>query len=177
MTRKRPTPLGAVFGGMVAGAIGTAAMDAVWYRRYRAGGGEQGFAAWELSEGLDSWEDAAAPARFGKRLWEGVFQEELPDERARLANNLVHWATGVGYGGLFGVLAGSARRRRRRWGIPFGAAVWVNSYVVLGRAGLYRSMWDYDARTLWKDLSAHLAYGLATAAAFRALAGPGDPVS
>jgi len=30
-------------------------------------------------------------------------------------------------------------------------------------------MWEYDAATLWKDLSAHLVYGLGTAAAFKLL--------
>jgi hypothetical protein len=29
-----------------------------------------------------------------------------------------------------------------------------------------RGLWEYDARTLWEDLSAHLVYGLGTAAAF-----------
>jgi hypothetical protein len=33
-------------------------------------------------------------------------------------------------------------------------------------AKLYKPIWEYDAETLAKDLSAHLAYGLATAATF-----------
>ncbi len=31
-------------------------------------------------------------------------------------------------------------------------------------------MWEYDAKTLARDLSAHIGYGMATAATFRALA-------
>jgi hypothetical protein len=35
---------------------------------------------------------------------------------------------------------------------------------------LYKPIWEYDLPTLWKDLSAHLVYGLGTAATFRATA-------
>jgi hypothetical protein len=41
--------------------------------------------------------------------------------------------------------------------------------VTLPILKLYKPIWEYDAKTLGDDLSAHLVYGLATAAAFRAL--------
>ncbi len=40
---------------------------------------------------------------------------------------------------------------------------------MLAPAGIYQPMWEYDPETLGKDLSAHLVFGLGTAAAFRAL--------
>ena len=40
------TPLGAILRGLVAGAVGTAAMDVVWYLRYRRGGGKEKFLDW-----------------------------------------------------------------------------------------------------------------------------------
>jgi uncharacterized membrane protein YagU involved in acid resistance len=58
-----------------------------------------------------------------------------------------------------------------RYGAPFGAGVWATSYVVLPAAGLYKPIWEYDARVLAKDLRAHLVYGLTTAAVFRLTAG------
>ena len=58
-------------------------------------------------------------------------------------------------------------RRRVRYGLPFGAAVWSGGYVVLPAAKLYRPIWEYDRVTLAKDLSAHLVYGLATASAWQ----------
>jgi hypothetical protein len=64
------------------------------------------------------------------------------------------------------VLAGSMRRPHALYGLPFGATVWVSGYVVLPEAGLYKPIWDYDAKTLASDLSAHLAYGAGTGAAF-----------
>jgi hypothetical protein len=33
-------------------------------------------------------------------------------------------------------------------------------------AGLYKPIWEYDAKTLAWDLSGHLAYGAGTGAAF-----------
>jgi hypothetical protein len=164
------TPLGAVVRGAAAGAVGTVAMDLLWFSRYRRDGGDSGFVEWEFSAGLSSWDDAPAPAQFGRRLIQGILQRELPPERARLVNNIVHWATGVGWGAAFSLVSGSLPTRRRWHGLIWGTGVWVQSYVVLVPAKLYKPMWEYDAETLWKDLSAHLVYGLATATTFRMLA-------
>jgi hypothetical protein len=41
--------------------------------------------------------------------------------------------------------------------------------VILPAAKLYKPIWDYDAKTLANDLSAHLVYGFATAIARRLL--------
>ena len=38
-------------------------------------------------------------------------------------------------------------------------------------AGTELPPWEYDAEALWKDLSAHLVYGIATVTTFRGLAG------
>jgi hypothetical protein len=168
---RRVTPLGAVTRGLVAGAVGTVAMDAVLFSRYRRGGGDSPVTDWEFSAGLDSWEDAPAPAQVGKRLVEGMFGRELPPQRARLFNNVTHWATGVAGGAQYGLVAGSLRRPRVRYGLPFGATVWGTGYVILPAAKLYKPIWEYDRKTLAKDLSAHLVYGLTTAAAFRLLCG------
>jgi hypothetical protein len=161
------TPLGAVVRGLVAGAIGTAAMDTVLFARYRRGGGHSRFRQWEFSSGLTRWEDAPAPAQVGKRLVEGLFQVELPPQRARLVNSVTRWAFGTLNGAPYGLVAGSLPRPRVRYGLPFGATVWASGYVVLPVAGLYEPIWKYDRKTLGDDLSAHLVYGLTTAAAWQ----------
>lgn len=162
------TPFGALIRGVLAGAAGTAAMDAVWYARYRRDGGEDPFLAWEFSSGMD-WDSAPAPAQVGRRVAEGFLQRELPASAAAPMNNAVHWATGLGWGAMFGLLAGSRRSPRLRSGIRLGVTAWAAGYAVLPLAGLYEPMWKYDPKTLWKDLSAHLAFGTGTAAAFRLL--------
>lgn len=164
------SPLGAVVRGVVAGAVGTVALDAVGYARYRAGGGSDDPLKWEFSAGLESWETAPAPAQVGKRLYEGLFQRELPPSSARLVNNVTHWAYGLFWGSLFGVVAASTCPKRLR-GPLFGTLVWLSGYVVLPATGLYQPIWKYDATTLAKDWSGHLAYGTATSAAFTILAG------
>jgi hypothetical protein len=161
------TPVGAVVRGIVGGAVGTAAMDVRLFARYRRGGGTTRFAAWEFSSGVKGWEDAPAPAHVGKRLVEGLFQIELAPQRARLVNNVTHWAFGMLSGAQYGLVAGSLPRAPIACGLPFGAGVWAGGYVVLPAAKLYEPIWRYDAKTLANDLSARLVYGLVTAATWR----------
>jgi hypothetical protein len=175
MARSRGTsvtvsPLGAVVRGAVAGAVGVVALDAANYAQYRAGGGTDDPLKWEFSEGLVSWEDAPAPAQVGKRLYEGLLQKDLPPSTARLVNTVTHWGYGITWGVVFGVLATSDRPRRLR-GPLFGTLVWLSGYVVLPLAKLYKPIWKYDAKTLVKDWSGHLAYGTTTSVAFTILSG------
>ncbi|HEY5319022.1 MAG TPA: hypothetical protein VIJ20_13625 [Solirubrobacteraceae bacterium] len=164
--RANLTPAGAIGRGLIAAALGTAAMDALLYSRYRREDGEDSFLTWEFSSGVSSWDDAPAPAHIGKRLFEGLFQREVPVERAGLVNNITHWGYGILGGVQYGIFAGSLSAPRIVYGLPFGATVWATSYVVLPLAHLYEPIWKYDPTTLAKDLSAHLLYGLTTAAAF-----------
>src|SRR5262249_24138376 len=76
---------------VAASALGTLAMDALLYGRYRSGGGTAAFPAWESSEDLVSWEDAPAPALVAKRALEGVLRREVPPRYARVLNNITHW--------------------------------------------------------------------------------------
>jgi len=145
-------------------------MDLLQFYRYKREHGEARFLGWEFSSGLDSWEQAPAPAQIGRRLVKGVFEVELPATRARLVNNVTHWAYGILAGMQYGIVAGSAADPRAAYGLPFGATIWATSYVVLPLAKLYKPIWEYDRETLAKDLSAHLVYGLTTATAFKLLA-------
>jgi hypothetical protein len=163
------TPLGAVTRGLVAGGVGTVAMDALWFVRYRRGGGVSNFAAWEFSSGVSSWDDAPAPAQLGKRLVEGLFKRKLSPRREPLVNNVTHWGYGMLGGAQYGLVAESLPTPRIRYGLLLGAALWATSYVVLPAAKLYEPIWEYDLDTLAKDLSAHLLYGLGTATAVRLL--------
>ena len=107
-----PTPLGAIACGLVAGAIGTAAMDTLLFPRYRREGGESSAEAWELSEGITSSEEAPAPAEVGRRVVEGLFQVKLSSSRAPLVNNVMHWAYGMIGGAQYGIVSGSLSRTR-----------------------------------------------------------------
>jgi hypothetical protein len=163
------TPLGAVWRGLVAGAAGTLAMDLYWFARSRAANGDRNFWAWETSVGLDSWEKAPAPAQVGRRIAEGLLGRELPAQRARLVNNVVHWVYGTVWGAVYGIVAGSTADPQTSYGLPLGAVVLAADYTVLPSAKLYKPIWEYDAKAVAADVGGHLVYGVSTAAAFRRL--------
>jgi hypothetical protein len=163
------TPLAAVVAGSLAGAVGTVCLDTVHYLKYRRTGGKQAPLEWEFAP-VDSWENAPDPGQVGKRLIEGFTQRELPDRWAWPVSTVMHWSYGSAWGALYGILAGSSRRPRIWYALPFGAVVWVSGYLVLPEGGLYKPIWEYDAKTLATDLSAHLAYGAGTGATFWLLA-------
>lgn len=154
-----------IVAGGLAGLVGTLAMDLVWYARHRAQGGGASFTEWNIAT-TDSFEEAAAPAQVGKRIAD-TLRVDLPEEAAGTTTNVVHWLTGVGYGVGHGLLRNGHGTVTA--GLATGAGAFGNSYATLGAAGIYQPIWRYDVDTLRKDLTAHLAYGLVTSAAFRLL--------
>ncbi|MFU8840112.1 MAG: hypothetical protein ACNA8R_05260 [Nitriliruptoraceae bacterium] len=157
--------------GAVAGAIGTVAMDLVWYGRYRRGGGEDGPLTWEFAGSVASFEEASAPGQVGKRLADTV-GVTLPDSAAATTTNAMHWLTGAGYGVAHALLLDG--RPPLPAGVATGAGAVANSYATLGAMGIYEPIWRYDAATIAKDVTAHLVFGVATSLAYRALAGGRD---
>jgi hypothetical protein len=155
--------------GVVAGAVGTAAMDLVWYRRYRRDGGQEALWQWESARDVTTWEQASAPGQLGRKALDAVMGKPAPDRWARTTTQLVHWATGVGWGVQYGVLAGRTARHPWLRALALGPTAWSASYVVLPLAKVYRPVWTYDAPTLEKDLSAHLVYGAVASATFALL--------
>jgi hypothetical protein len=152
--------------GALAGAVGTAAMDLVLWSRYRRGGGKESFWRWEFAADVMSWEQASAPGQLGRKVLRKVTGEEPADEWARPMTNLVHWATGIGWGVQYGALASVTSRLPWLRALTFGPTAWLSGYVVLPLAKVYQPIWEYDAKTLAQDLSAHLVYGGVSSAAF-----------
>ncbi|MDQ3177638.1 MAG: hypothetical protein M3Q72_08840, partial [Actinomycetota bacterium] len=90
--------------GVAAGAVATLAMDLVWYRRFREGGGDASFSEWALTSSATSFDEAPAPAQVGKLVADAV-GVELPTSSIAAANTVVHWATGSSWGAVGGVAA------------------------------------------------------------------------
>ncbi len=167
------TPIAAVAAGLVAGAVGTVCLDAVQYVRYRQAGGKDSPLKWEFAP-VEGWDKAPDPGQVAKRVIEGFTGRKLPDRWAFLTSTVMHWGYGTSAAAGYGLLAGSLRRPHALYGLPFGAAVWATGYAVLPQAGIYKPIWEYDAKTLAIDLSGHLAYGAGTGVAFWLLSG-GQP--
>jgi hypothetical protein len=164
------SPAEALAKGALAGLAGTLAMDLLWYRRYRRDSGEDGFFDWEFAAETTSYDQAGAPAQVGKRVAEGFLQRDLPPASARAMTNGMHWSTGVLWGAVHGIVTTSLSTPRARHGLGTAVTAWATSYATLAPAGLYQPIWKYPPGVLWKDLSAHLVYGLGTGTVFAALA-------
>ena len=66
--------------GLLAGALGTAAMDLVLYRRYRRSGGTSGFWRWKFASDVTGWENASAPGQLGRKALQLATGHEPPPE-------------------------------------------------------------------------------------------------
>ncbi len=155
---------------MVAGALGTVAMDVLWYARYRRAGGRDPFPRWEITSEVTDWDAAPAPARMGRFLIRAVTGRDVPVRRAAALSNVMHWGYGLSWTAGYALATRAAGPRRPWWhGLAFGGLVWASDYVSLPLAGVYEPIWRYDARTLGDDLSAHLVFGAVADGALRVL--------
>ena len=161
-----------IVAGVVAGAVGTAAMDLVWYRRYRRDGGKDSFWCWESASGVLGWDQASAPGLLGRKVLGALTGKPAADRWARPTTHVVHWTTGMGWGIQYALLAGWSSRHPWLGALALGPAAWSASYVVLPLAKVYRPVWEYDAHTLQQDLTAHLVYGAAASTTFALLTRP-----
>ena len=164
MTTHRRSIVGTIGSGLLAGVVGTIAMDLLWFRRYKTDGGTAGFATWEFQPSFDGFADAPAPAKVGKVLAQKA-HVDLPDSLAPLTNNVVHWSTGVWWGVAAAMLRPLPGVGAVRSGVLAGIGAWATSYAVLPKLGVYKPITEYDPKTLWKDLSAHLVFGSAVGVA------------
>jgi hypothetical protein len=150
--------------GLVAGVAGTGAMTA-----YQLG------VAKLRGQPLETpvphrWSDAPAPAQVAKRIAEAIGQGRrlTRDDVPRLTNGM-HWLYGVGWGTLYGLVAGLRGANPVAGGLAFGTGVWAASYLELVPLGIYEPPWKYPPGEIALDLSYHLVYGVAVAGAFEAL--------
>jgi hypothetical protein len=118
----------------------------------------------------DRWADAPAPAQVAKKAADAIGQgRRLTREDVPLLTDAMHWLYGVGWGVFYGAAAGAARPDPVAGGLAFGTGVWGASYAELVPLGIYKPPWKYPPKELAVDLSYHLVYGLAVAAAYAAL--------
>jgi len=159
--RGHPTPLGAVVRGLVAGAVGTGLMSL--HQKLQSSGSGGG------SDKGDPWGSAPTPALVARKLAKGIFDRDLPAERIGELAEAMHWAYGLTWGAVYGLVAGTTRPSPLKAGPALAAAVWGASYAQLVPMGLYEPPWTYPPRTVASDLGYHLTYGLGVALGYAAV--------
>jgi hypothetical protein len=158
------TAVPAVVRGVLAGAAGTAAMTAYQLAVRRARG-----------QRLDTpvprtWADAPAPARVAKRAAEAVGHPRAVTKKdVPRVTTAMHWGYGVAWGVIYASATRGSRPSPLLGGAVLGAAVWAAAYAELVPLGIFKPPWEYPASELGLDLSYHLVYGAAVAAAYAAL--------
>jgi uncharacterized membrane protein YagU involved in acid resistance len=157
--RRKKSPAAAVLQGLAAGAIGNGVFTL--YQRFAQDGGE-------AQEPPKDWSDAPAPAQVGRRVAEGVFQQEVPVDKAGLVTQVVHWLYGTTWGAFYGLVQESVEQPVVS-GVALAGAVVATDYTLLPAMNLYKPPWRYPASTLAKDFGHHVVYGLSVAGAYRAL--------
>jgi uncharacterized membrane protein len=139
---ERPSAVTAAVRGLLAAAVGTAAMTSVQVAYLSATGGEA----------------SSAPGDVGRKFI------DVPRDRRPAFNQAMHMLYGTAWGAPFGLL----RRSGPRDGLLFGTAVWCVSLVELPLLGIAPPPWRQAPSALASDLGFHLVYGSATAAALNA---------
>ena len=150
--------------GVVAGIAGTAVMTAYQLAVAKAQGKP-------LSTPVPHrWADAPAPAQVAKKAADAVGEgSRFTREDVPALTNAMHWLYGVSWGALYGIAGGKAHPDPVAGGLAFGTGVWGAAYAELVPLGIYQPPWKYPVKELALDLSYHLVYGVAVAAAFAAL--------
>lgn len=96
----------------------------------------------------------------------------LDEDQKPKAGAIVHYATGAGWGAVYGLLRRRVRFPLLATGLAFGGLVWlVGDETLVPLLGFSKPPGSYPASIHLKALAAHLVYGAATAAGARFLPG------
>jgi hypothetical protein len=138
--------------GLLAGAIGTAAMTVSSTLEQKARGRDASTAPADAAMkllGVEGFCDDGAKSRF---------------------SNFVHWSYGTGWG-VPRALLHHAGLGTAGATAAHGAALWGSEQVVLPALGVAPPLWEWGAADVAIDAGHHLVYTVATAVAYEALRG------
>jgi hypothetical protein len=164
----RPSPIGALARGLVAGALGSAAQDLFFRltRKIEPARLEGAFAPPERDQIEENATETVA-----RRVMEGLLQRPLsPAGKARGAI-VVHYAFGAALGGMYGLLRETTPALRTPLGtLAYGFGAWmVGDNLVIPTFRLGGWPQAYPLKTHAYALGAHLVYSVAVAASYEAL--------
>ena len=118
----------------------------------------------------DAKEQDDATVETARVISKKVFGHELQESEKKPAGTAVHYAFGIGTGGLYGALAEVTPQVTTGAGLPFGAAFWLLSdEVSVPLLGLSKGPTEYPVSTHVYALASHLVYGVTAEMSRRAL--------
>lgn len=166
---RRKTPIGALFEGLVAGAIGAGAQS-LFFRATSKLTPKPPADAFEPPEWQQAHESALETT--ARRAVEQLAQRGPLEARDKeRLGQVVHYGFGAAWGGLYGLLRASYPRLRRPSGVlGFAVGVWmVGDNVILPAFKLAAWPHRYPPKSHAYALAAHLAYGAGVAATLEAI--------
>jgi uncharacterized membrane protein YagU involved in acid resistance len=159
----RRTPLGTFFAGIVAGAAG-AFTQALYFKLTKAIAPSPPSDAFDAPEPEQDTEMATQTV--ARRTVELLARRTLDDKD--LGGEIVHYAFGALWGGVYGLVAGTfPRARTALGGAAFGALVWaVSDHLILPAFKLAGWPQAYPLPFHGYALGAHLVYGATLATTY-----------
>lgn len=114
--------------------------------------------------------DKPATLMLAEKLSHGVLHRELRPDEEKIAEPLVHYAYGTGWGGIYGALSTVKPVTSTGVGLPFGAALWLaGDEIAVPALGLSKGPKEYPISSHLQALATHCVYGVTTEAVRRVL--------
>lgn len=132
--------------GAIGGVIGASCMSALRMAAHRAGLLDK-----QVPQAVEEW------VSHGTGIHPGFAGHQA-------LTQLIHLGYGMGWGALYGVLAGSRRGATVAKGSTFGTAQWAVGFLgLLPALGIARPAWKQSTTENSLNIAAHLLYGVVTA--------------
>jgi uncharacterized membrane protein YagU involved in acid resistance len=131
-------------------------------------GGFAGSFAMGQFHALLQHDDAPSPQRMedstvkvATAISQCVFQHDMTEQQKRIAAAAVHYGFGTSVGAIYGTLMESRQVMRARWGLPFGAVVWLAAHAIaVPVLGLSEPVIKSALGSEATEFGSHLVYGV-----------------
>lgn len=132
--------------GAIGGVIGASCMSALRMAAHRAGLLDK-----QVPQAVEEWVSHGTGVQPGFAGHQALTQ-------------LIHLGYGMGWGALYGAIAGSGRNGTAVKGSVFGTAQWAVGFLgLLPALGIARPAWKQSTTENSLNIAAHLLYGVVTA--------------
>ncbi|HUE75532.1 MAG TPA: DUF1440 domain-containing protein, partial [Chloroflexota bacterium] len=165
------TPLGAVMKGAMAGLAGTVVMTYAMKTVPTLMQSTQAKGTRPARRQSDG-ESLEPPAQLARKVGSEVLEQPVDAEQAKEIGQGIHWAYGMSWGVLFGIIQGTLWLSPLKFGVLLGTLVWAvgpNWLVPLMKIGPEPSKQPTEQTVM--SWAFHALFGVVTALSFSAMEG------